>query len=998
LFVACAFVPAASLEGQSVATTLDDAKWRHIGPAAFGGRISDLAVDPTNPAVIYVGAASGGVFKSINGGTSWQPVFDNSGGAQSIGAIAIAPSDPQVVWVGTGEANNRQSSSWGNGVYRSVDGGRTWVSLGLADTHHIGRIVVHPTNPDVAYVAALGHLWGANEARGVYRTRDGGKTWKKVLSIDAQTGVVDITLDRDGRTLIAGAYQRQRKAFGFVGGGKGSGIYRSTDGGDNWSRMSDGLPSGDIGRIGLAQSHSQPEIVYAIVEHRTAGGVYRSEDRGISWKKMNPLNPRPMYYSQLRVDPTNADRVWMLDAYLFRSIDGGKTFSSDSTGEGIHVDHHAMWIDPSNPGHMVLGNDGGLYITRDYARSWRYIDNLPIGQYYDISVDDQEPYYIYGGLQDNGTWALPSRTFRQGGIFNTDIINLATGDGFYTTPDPANPKYVYANSQNGRAYSVNVETGEQQLIRPVSSDTAVTHSFGWATPMLVSPHDSRTYYYGGERLFRTHDRGKSWQPVSPDMSRNKKWRSAPIMGVVRDSTTLSRDDGVSDYGTLTSISESPKRAGVLLVGTDEGVVQLSMDAGATWTDITSRFRLPAQRWVSRVIASEHDAQTMYVAFDGHQDDDFKAYLFRTSDGGKTWTNITAGVPAGYVINAVAEHPDNANVLLVGTEQGLLVTYDGGRGWKRAAGNLPTVPIDDIVVQRKTRDIVLGTHGRSLIVLDDSRMMASGDPATGATRLIAPGIATMSYARRALPAAGGARFSGDNPADGALLTYIVGRDAAASKSDSAVITVHGADGGVVRELKGPATPGVHRVAWDLRRALPYTPVAADAVWFGPPKGAWVTPGAYTISMRVGAVTQKASLDVRGDARAGATEQDYSARHVAGLKVHEMLRAWNDADSALKNLDAVLATRPAGDSVTVAQKAKVADLHERFRSGWLSMKSRVIDLHGAIQSATAAPTDAQARALEMLQAEMKREVADLNQAIAAISGPGSKAVASPSDGAQ
>jgi photosystem II stability/assembly factor-like uncharacterized protein len=699
-----------------------------------------------------------------------------------------------------------------------------------------------------------------------------------------------------------------------------------------------------------------------------------------------------MYYSQLRVDPTSADRVWMLDAYLFRSIDGGKTFSSDSTGEGIHVDHHAMWIDPSNPGHMVLGNDGGLYITYDYARSWRYIDNLPIGQYYDISVDDQDPYYIYGGLQDNGTWALPSRTFRQGGIYNTDIVNLATGDGFYTTPDPANPKYVYANSQNGRAYSVNVETGEQQLIRPVSSDSAVTHSFGWATPMLVSPHDSRTYYYGGERLFRTRDRGKSWHAVSPDMSRQPKWRSTPIMGVMRDSTTLSRDDGVSDYGTITSITESPKRAGALLIGTDEGVVQMSLDSGASWTDITSRFRLPAPRWVSRVLASEHDAQTMYVAFDGHQDDDFKPYLFRTSDGGKTWTNIATGVPAGYVINAVAEHPDNASVILVGTEQGLLLSYDGGRVWKRAAGNLPNVPIDDIVVQRRTRDIVLGTHGRSLIVLDDSRMIASGDPSNGATKLIAPGTATMAYSRRALPAAGGGRFSGDNASDGAVLTYVVGRNASATNSDSAVVVIRAADGSVVREMKGPATPGAHRIVWDLRRALPYSPVTADAVWFGPPKGAWVTPGTYAVSMSVTGVTQQTSLEVRADPRSGVSVQELEARHAAGSMAHEMLRAWNDADRALKNLDAVLATRPATDSATASYKARVAGLHERFRSGWLSLKSRVIDLHGAIQSATAAPTEAQARTLERLHAEMNREVSDLNRAIVEINGPGS-AIVSP-----
>ena len=965
-----------SMSDPKLATTLETVRWRHIGPAAFGGRISDLAVDPTDKSVIYVGAASGGVFKTVNGGTTWTPVFDTSGGAQSIGAIAIAPSDPQVVWVGTGEPNNRQSSSWGNGVYRSLDAGRTWTSMGLEETHHIGRIVVDPRDPSVVYVAALGRLWGPNEARGVYRTRDAGKSWQKVLAIDAETGVVDLLLDPNGRDLIAAAYQRRRRAFGFVGGGTGSGLYRSSDGGDSWQRLGEGLPTGVIGRIGLAQARSEPDVVYAIIEHRTAGGVYRSDDRGRSWRRTNPLNPRPMYYSNVRVDPTNPDRVWVLDAYLFRSIDGGKTFSSDSTGEGIHVDHHAMWIDPSDPEHMLLGNDGGLYLTRDGARSWRFIDNLPLAQYYDISVDDRDPYLIYGGTQDNGTWALPSRTNSQGGIFNSDIVNLAFGDGFYTTPDPTNPRYVYANSQNGRAYVVDMETREQRLIRPAPADTT-TYRFTWSTPVLVSPNDPRTYYYAGHRVFRTRDRGHRWEVASPDLSRGSDWRTAPIMGVVRDSTTLSRDDGVSDYGTATTITESPKRAGLLFVGTDDGLVHRSTDGGATWSDITARFRLAAPRWVSRALASQHDAGVAYVAFDGHQDDDFAPYLFRTSDGGNSWQSLSAGIPHGYVINAVAEHPDNPRVLLVGTEQGLLVTYDSGRSWKRAGGNLPPVPIDDIVVQQRTRDIVLGTHGRGLIVLDDTRFLADGDPlATDSLRLAQPGPATMVYALRALPAAGAARFAGENPPDGAVFTYVIPERVAAGKADSVTLTINGPNGEVVRELRGPGRAGIHRLAWDLRHGLPYVPVRDDAVWFGPPRGAWVLPGTYAVTLRAGGVTRRTTLDVRADPRIAPSAADLAARHAAGLQAHELLRAWADADRALRSVEAVLTARAGDDSLTATQLRKVRALKERFRSGWLSLKSRVLDVHGAIQNATAAPTEGQARTLENLRVEMKREVEDLN----------------------
>lgn len=980
----------------TIPTTLETLRWRHIGPAAFGGRIADLAVDPTNPSVLYVGAASGGIFKSVNRGDTWTPIFDEAGGSLSIGALAIAPSDPQIIWAGTGEPNNRQSSSWGDGVYRSLDGGRHWTRMGLEDTHHIGRIAIHPTDPNIVYVAALGHLWGPNAERGVYRTRDGGRSWQRVLTIDAETGAVDLVLDPDGRTILAATYQRRRRAFGFVGGGPGSGIHRSIDGGDRWERVNAGLPTGAIGRIGLTQARSDARILYAIVEHATAGGVYRSDDRGLSWQRRNPLNPRPMYYSTVRVDPTNPDRLWLLDAYLFRSTDGGRTFTSDRTGEGIHTDHHALWIDPVDPQRMLLGGDGGLYATNDGARSWRFLDNLPIGQYYDISVDDREPYRVYGGLQDNGTWALPSRSYTEDGIRNSDIIHLAPGDGFFVTPDPRNPRYVFANSQNGRAYVVDTETREQQLIRPAPADTSETYRFGWSTPMLVSPHDSTTYYYGGHRLFRTSDRGQQWEAISPDLSRGERWEAFPIMGMVRDSATLSRDDGVSDYGTISALDESPLRRGMLLIGTDDGRVQLTTDGGAAWTDITARFRLPAARWVSRVVASRHDAKVAYVAFDGHQDDDFAPYLFRTADGGTTWSAIGGGIPHGMVINAVAEHPDNAAVLLVGTEFGLVVSYDAGRSWKRAGGNLPRVPIDDIVVHPRTRDIVLGTHGRSLIVLDDTRLLALGDADVVATpRLVTPTPAILVNKTRAVPNAGSARYAGDNPSDGALLTYAI--PARSASRDSVRLIIRGSDGSTIRELAGPGTAGMHRIAWDLRYALPFTPVASDAVWFGPPRGAWVLPGTYTVVLRTAAGDQTAPLEVRGDPRSAATREVLVARHDAGRALHDMLRAWADADRSLASLTRAIGADTAAVTDRASYPAQVAALRESFRSGWGSLKSRMIDLHGAIQGATAPPTQGQTRTLAALRAEMLRDITALNGAIAGLAswrGEAATRIAAPS----
>lgn len=954
-------------------STLDGVTWRHIGPADFGGRIAALAVHPADPSIIYVGAASGGVFKSTNNGQRWAPIFDHSGGAQSIGAIALAPSDPNVVWVGTGEPNNRQSSSWGNGVFLSRDGGATWRSVGLAETHHIGRIVVHPTDPNTAWVAALGHLWGPGDARGVYRTRDGGATWTRVLAIDSNTGAVDLTLEQDGQTLLAATYQRQRRAFGFVGGGMGSGLHRSSDGGTTWRRLTKGLPEGPVGRIGLARSASSPNVVYAVVEHRTAGGIYRSDDRGISWKRVNATNPRPMYYSKVRVDPRDADHLWMLDAYLFESRDGGQTLRSDSTGFGIHTDHHALWINPADPRHMLLGGDGGLYRTYDGARTWQLIDNIPIGQFYDIAVDDRLPYRIYGGTQDNGTWSIPSRTWSQGGIFNADVVSLAYGDGFHANPDPSNPRFVFANSQNGRAYVVDTETREQRLIRPAPADSSEVYQFGWSTPALVSPHDPMLYYYGGNRLFATRDRGESWEVLSPDFTRQRDWNRLPIMGMVRDRTTLSLDDGVSDYGVLTTISESPIRRGLLLVGTDDGQLHLSPNGGKEWVDLTRRLPLPSMPWVSRVLASRHDERVMYVALDAHQDDDFTPYLLRSADGGATWARIDAGLPMGYVVNTVAEHPTSPDVLLVGTEFGLVVSYDRGQSWQQPRGNLPPVPIDDIVVHEATRDLVLGTHGRSIIVMDDAAMMGDGDPArASAPRIHAPATAYQVYLVKAMPSLGEARYAGDNAPHGALLTYVL--PAGGAGGDSVRVVVQNAAGDVVREFRGSGAPGVHRLTWDLRYALPIHPVASDAVWFGVPVGAWVLPGEYSVTLVTASGTSTSRLTVRSDPRASVSPGEVEARHSAGMRVHALLGQWN---TATQRLDAY-AARLGADTAS-ARAAEYRRLRDVFRSGWLSLKSRIIDLHGAVQGVTAGPTEGQRRVLDALEGEMRRAMRELEEAI-------------------
>ena len=978
-------------------SVIDALEWRHIGPAAFGGRIDDVEAVPGRPSTIFVGTASGGIFKSVNNGVTWKAVFDKQGTSLSIGDLAIAPSDPNIIWAGTGEPNNRQSSSWGDGVFKSVDGGETWTHMGLRETHHIGRVVIHPANPDVVFVAALGHLWGPNAERGLYRTKDGGRTWERVLHVDNDTGVVDVALGADGRTVYAASYQRRRRGWGFVGGGPGSALHRSFDGGTSWQKLGGGLPEGDIGRIGIDISRSHQNIVYAVVEHKQ-GGIFRSEDSGTTWTRQNSLNQRPSYYSQIRVDPANPNKLWKLASPLFVSIDAGKTWRSDTTGDRIHVDHHGLWINPADSDHLILGNDGGLYISYDGSRTWDFIDNLPIGQYYDISVDGRDPYWIYGGTQDNGTWGLPVRTYSQLGITNADVVNIAYGDGFYTIADPKDPRTIYANSQSGRTYLVDLDTREEKGIRPVPTDPKETYRFNWSTPMLISPHDNRVVFYGGNKMFRTADRGHAWQVISPDLTRNQEWKKLPIMGPERGDDTLSRDDGVSDFGTITTIAESPVTAGILYVGTDDGNVQMTSDGGKSWRDLTSRFRLPGARWVSRVLASRHGAATAYVAFDGHQDDDFKPYIFRTTDSGNTWTSIVGDMPDGMVVNALEEHPRSRNVLFAGTEFGLFVTSNGGANWTHVQGNLPRVPVDDIVFNERENDLVLGTHGRSIIVLDDVSPLEQLTPAvlTSEAHLFPLRAATQYYQLRALPTPGASEFSGPNPPYGALITYYLrddpkppahkGTNGDAAEAPTVTIAVLAPDGTQVRQLEGPDRKGLHRVSWDLRYPLAFRPAAADEGWFGPPKGPFVLPGEYTIKLaaRGRELTQK--VTVRMDPRAPVTKEGLQARFRASQASADLQRAFTESaaslDAMVKELEGVnarLKEQQAGEPVSNAVKEfskKMDDLKERFKTGWGGPKFLIFDLAGQLQASTSAPTEAQLRAIDQMTTRLTDDIARLN----------------------
>jgi photosystem II stability/assembly factor-like uncharacterized protein len=677
------------------------------------------------------------------------------------------------------------------------------------------------------------------------------------------------------------------------------------------------------------------------------------------------------------------------------SEDGGRTFRTDGTGTGIHVDHHALWINPEQPDHLVLGNDGGLYFSYDGSRNWQFVDNLPIGQYYDIGVDAREPYWIYGGTQDNGTWGLPSRTTSLLGITNLDVVNIAYGDGFYTAVDPRDHRVIYANSQSGRAYQVDLETREERGIRPVPDDPKEHYRFNWSTPLQISPHDPAVVYYGGNKLFRTTDGGHSWQVVSPDLTRNQDWKKLPIMGPERGTDTLSRDDGVSDFGTITTISESPRQAGLIYVGTDDGNVQVTQDGGKTWRDLTSRFKLPGARWVSRVLASRHAAGAAYVSFDGHQDDDFKPYIFRTTDFGNTWTSVASAIPDGMVVNALAEHPRNARLLFAGTEFGLLVSTTGGERWIAAPGNLPRVPVDDIVIEERTNDLVLGTHGRSIIILDDVTAFEELDAALQAdAHLFSIPEATQYYEKRALPVPGAAKFSGRNPLPGALLTYylrasVPAKDPAAAPA--VTLRVTDAAGATVRELRGEGAQGIHRVAWDLRRALPDGPPDTTDGWFGPLKGPFVPPGEYTVTLVAGTREVSRKVRVKVDPAARAETGALTARHAAGLALNDLLRAFDEAAKAAQDVDTAMQGVKAWIDAQAPAPAAVRDAHaavvKKFEAprerltpgGFGGPRFQITDLAGQVQASTRTPTEAQVRRIAQLKAELSDRIRELNAVI-------------------
>jgi len=977
------FLIATSAFGQ----ILNGLEWRAIGPAATGGRVSDIAVaqSPGRPAEIYVGAASGGIFKSINEGVSWTPVFDRAGGMMSIGALAVAPSNHSVVWAGTGEANNRQSSSWGDGIYRSADSGATWQRMGLEETRHIARIAVHPNDPNTVYVAAVGHLWGSNPERGVFKTTDGGATWKKVLYRDENTGAGDLAIDpKSPEVVYAAMYQRQRKNWGFNGGGPGSGIFRTTDGGATWIELKTGLPRGDKGRIGLAISPLDHRVVYAIVEAEQ-GGLFRSIDAGETWEQLTTLNPRPMYYSRVIPDPKDANRLYLMGSNrgLYMSDDGGRSFRD--TFSNVHGEDHALWVDPQNSNRLIAGGDGGVSISFDRGTSWLFRPNLPIGQFYNISANNGDPYLVCGGLQDNGSWCTPSATNVNYGISFREAFNVGGGDGMHALFE--DDRTLLVSMQNGASWRLSLDNLQRQAIGPVPfperpAPGQPAYRWYWTTPMIVSSWNSKVLYTAANVLFRSEDRGATWHAISPDLTAAVDRETLQMMGGLVPARALSRHDGQTNFSALTVIAESPLDRNLLYTGADDGTLQRTRDGGKHWTNLTEKLTgVPPMLHVSGIVASKHAAGRVYVAIDGHFDDRYDPYIFVSEDYGETWRAIGAGLPRAPV-RRIREHPANPNLLVAGTEMGLYATFDRGAHWTTLGSNLPTVPVYDVVFQERAGALIAGTHGRGIWVLDHVEALARITPEvmSGGAHLFPPAPARHNTIFQGQFWFGAGEFFAPNPPDGAVLSYYLAQD----DPGGVEIAIREPSGAAVRVLRGPARAGLNRACWDLRWA--------PALYEAPPSfancnglrafaGPLAAPGQYTVVVTpAGTPPLKAALTVLPDPRSPVSDAERKEHHVSLMSAYSLQQQLGAARQMAVTLGGQLASMRA---VVTGEAAPEWDRASRDAGRALAQINSAISMAQRAQSGIdgyeGAPTAAQKRELEWAWEDAVAGVAAMNKVI-------------------
>jgi photosystem II stability/assembly factor-like uncharacterized protein len=867
-------------------------KFRSIGPAVTSGRISDFAVHPKNHNIYYVATSSGGVWKTVNKGTTYTPIFDDQG-SYSIGCVSLAPSNPNIVWVGTGENNNQRSVSYGDGVYKSEDGGATWKNMGLKNSEHISEIIIHPKNPNIIYVAAYGPVWKEGGERGIYKSTDGGNTWALVKAVSEYTGANDLVMDpRNPDVLYAAFHQRMRKVFTYIGGGPESAIFKTTDGGSTWKKVEGGLPKGDIGRMGLAISEVNPDVLYTVVEAKDdKGGIYRSNDQGASWEKRSSFYTSGNYYQEIICDPVDVDKIFITDTYFKVSKDGGKTVSN--LGEiNKHIDNHCIWIDPTNTDHLLVGCDGGIYETYDFAGTWHYKENLPITQFYKVSTDNDFPFYgVHGGTQDNFSLGGPSRTTSANGITNADWYVTSIGDGFETQVDPKNPNIIYAQSQYGGLNRFDRKSGEYLGIKPIEKEGEPAYRWNWDAPLYISNHKNTRLYFGANKVFRSDDRGDSWQVISDDLSRGVDRNKLEVMGKIWSVDAIAKNGSTDIFGQTTTIAESPIDQNVLWVGTDDGLIHMSMNGGNSWTKIDNLPGVPAMSYVHQIIASNHDKNTAYVCFNHHRYGDFTPYVLMTSDGGKTWKSIASNLPKRGSVFSIAEDHVDKNLLFVGTEFGVFFSNNGGANWIQLKSGLPTIAVRDIEIQKRENDLVLGTFGRGFYILDDYSLLRNFKKEDMNKQAILFPVKDAWMFNERYPLGlrdkghmGSSYFATANPKVAANIRFYLKEDVKSLKEkrkeveknkyknnqkvyypsiDSLrlednqqdpylLFTISNANGKVVRHIKAPAKKGLNKIEWDFRAnsTAPtfekYTP-SADQLFASAEVGAMVAPGKYTVSI-------------------------------------------------------------------------------------------------------------------------------------------------------
>ena len=933
------------------ADTFSGLKFRSIGPGVESGRVMSIAVNPKKTSEFYVGVASGGVWKTVNDGTTWSPVFQNEG-SYSIGWVALDPNDSSVVWVGTGESNSQRSVSYGDGIYRSDDGGKGWKNLGLKKSEHIGRVVIDPRDSKVVYVAAAGPLWGPGGDRGLYKTTDGGKTWKAILTISENTGVNDVVIDPSNPDILyASAYQRRRHVFTLIDGGPESAIYKSTDAGATWNKVSSGMPSVDMGRIGLAISPADPNVVYAAVEAADGkGGIFRSTDKGANWERRNEFDAGAMYYAHIVPDPKNADRIFIMNVELRESTDGGKTLHKVNE-VNHHGDNHDMWIDPSDTRHWLLGSDGGMYETWDDAKSWQFKANLPTMQFYDLAVDNSVPFYnVCGGTQDYFSWCGPSRTRSLSGIVNSDWFVTTGGDGFRSAVDPVDPNTIYSESQYGVLIRYDKPTGQELLLQPQEGKGELPLRWNWDSPIIISPHSHTRLYFAANKLFRSDDRGDTWKAISGDLTRQLDRNRLPVMGRVWGPDAVAKNASTSFYGNIVALSESSKKEGLIYVGTDDGLIQVTQDGGGSWTKYEKFPGVPENTYVSRLAASSHDANTVYAGFENHKNEDFKPYLLKSVDAGKSWTSIAGDLPENGPVLAFAEDPVNANLLFAGTEFGAFFTIDGGTHWVRLRGGLPTIAVRDMVIQARESDLVVATFGRGFYVLDDiSPLRQMKQDAIDQAAALYPVKDVLMYIeshplggpRKGFQ--GDAFFAADNPPYGAVFTaYLKEKiktkkekrqdaEKEAAKKNQTVpypshdelraeaqeakpevyFLVYDEAGTPIRRVEGSTDAGFQRIPWDLRyaaaRVAKHDEGEDEELEPAGNHGPLVVAGTYSVRMfqKVGGVVTQVSgpqsIKVTTEKSASMTPADRASQAEFLRKVSRLYRAVYGATRTAEDLE-------------------------------------------------------------------------------------------------